>query len=114
MKKRKRRVVITGLGIIAPNGIGKDAFWNAIKTGKSGINKITSFDVSSYPTQVAGEIKNFDPTDYMSPKSTRRMDRFVQFAVAAAKMAIEDAGLKIEKEKSGKDRNHCGYGHGRI
>lgn len=95
---KKRRVVITGLGVIAPNGIGKDAFWAALKEGKSGIRKITRFDASSYPSQIAGEVHGFDPTDYLSPKSARRMDRFTQFAVAAAKMAIEDSGLKIERE----------------
>lgn len=99
---KKRRVVITGLGVIAPNGIGKDAFWQALREGKSGIRKITRFDASSYPSQVAGEINDFDPTDYMSPKSARRMDRFAQFAVACARMAIEDAGLKIDKENAEK------------
>jgi len=94
---KKRRVVITGLGVIAPNGIGKEAFWNALKEGKSGIQKVTRFDASSYPSQVAGEINNFDPTDYMSPKSARRMDRFVQFTVAAARMAIEDSQLTINR-----------------
>ncbi|AMM41814.1 3-oxoacyl-ACP synthase [Candidatus Desulfofervidus auxilii] len=92
---RKRRVVITGLGVIAPNGIGKDAFWKALKEGKSGITKITRFDVSSYSSQIAGEINDFDPTDFMSPKSARRMDRFAQLAVAASKMALEDSGLII-------------------
>jgi len=95
---KQRRVVITGLGVIAPNGIGKDAFWEAIKTGKSGINKISSFDISSYPTQVAGEIKNFDPTDYLSPKKARRMDKSSQLGVAAALMAVRDANLEIDKE----------------
>lgn len=97
-KNSRRRVVITGLGVIAPNGIGKDAFWKALKEGRSGIRKITRFDASSYPSQVAGEINGFDPTDYMNPKSARRMDRFAQFATAAARMAVEDAQLKIEKE----------------
>ncbi len=92
---RKRRVVITGLGVIAPNGIGKDAFWKALKEGKSGLRKITRFDVSSYSSQIAGEIDDFDPTDFMSPKSARRMDRFAQLAVAASKMALEDSGLII-------------------
>jgi 3-oxoacyl-[acyl-carrier-protein] synthase II len=94
-KNRGRRIVITGLGVIAPNGIGKKVFWNALKDGKSGIRRITRFDVSSYPSEVGGEVDNFDSTDYMSPKSARRMDRFCQFAVAAAKMAVEDSGLVI-------------------
>ena len=91
----KKRVVITGMGIIAPNGIGKDEFWKALKEGKSGIKKITRFDASTYPCQVAGEVNNFDARDYMDSKTAKRMDRFSQFAVACAKMAIEDAGLKI-------------------
>ncbi len=91
----KRRVVITGLGIVVPNGIGKDEFWKALKEGKSGIKKITRFDASTYPCQVAGEVNNFDARDYMDSKTARRMDRFSQFAVACAKMAIEDAGIKI-------------------
>ncbi|MFH2012148.1 MAG: beta-ketoacyl-ACP synthase II [Pseudomonadota bacterium] len=98
----KRRVVITGLGVIAPNGIGKDAFWDALKKGKSGIKKVTRFDVSSYPTKIAGEVTDFDPTEYMNPKSARRIDRFSQFGVACAKMAINDAKIEIERED--KDR----------
>ena len=81
----KRRVVITGLGVIAPNGIGKEEFWKALKEGKSGIKKITRFDASTYPCQVAGEVNNFDARDYMDSKTARRMDRFSQFAVACAK-----------------------------
>jgi len=91
----KRRVVITGLGVVASNGIGKYEFWKSLKEGKSGIKKITRFDASTYPCQVAGEVNNFDPLDYMNPKTARRMDRFSQFAVACAEMAIEDAGIKI-------------------
>jgi 3-oxoacyl-[acyl-carrier-protein] synthase II len=98
----KRRVVITGLGVIAPNGIGKEAFWNALKEGKSGIIKITRFDASTYPSQVAGEVNDFDPTDYISPKSARRMDRFSQFAVAAARMAVEDSRLVINEKNDKK------------
>ena len=96
-ENKTRRVVITGLGVIACNGIGKDAFWKALKEGKSGIKRITEFDASSYPSQVAGEVHGFDPLDYMSPKSAKRMDKFAQFGVAASKMAIDDAGLAISQ-----------------
>ncbi|MBN1255114.1 MAG: beta-ketoacyl-ACP synthase II [Deltaproteobacteria bacterium] len=99
-ENKKRRVVITGLGVIACNGIGKEAFWNALKEGQSGIKRITRFDASSYPSQVAGEVLNFDPMDYMSPKSIKRMDRFSQFAVTAAKMAIEDSGITISQNNN--------------
>ncbi|MDY6863406.1 MAG: beta-ketoacyl-ACP synthase II, partial [Thermodesulfobacteriota bacterium] len=101
---KKRRVVITGLGVITPIGIGKKAFWKALTKGKSGIRRITRFDVSSYSSQIAGEVDGFDPTDYMDPKSVKRMDRFSQFALACAKMAVEDSKLKIDqknKEKIG-------------
>jgi 3-oxoacyl-[acyl-carrier-protein] synthase II len=97
---KKRRVVITGLGVIASNGIGKDAFWKALKEGKSGIKLITRFDVSSHPAQIAGEIHGFDPTDYMSPKSAKRMGRFAHFAVTTAKMAVEDAELTISHKNN--------------
>ena len=70
----KRRVVITGLGVVAPNGIGKDEFWNSLRAGESGIKKISRFDTTGYPCQVAGEVDNFDPTDFMEPKTARRMD----------------------------------------
>jgi len=100
--KNHRRAVITGLGIITPIGIGKDAFWKALKEGKSGIVKITTFDASTYPTQIAGEVHDFDPTDYLSPKSARRMDRFCQFGVAASRMALEDAQLEVANNNSKK------------
>jgi len=97
----KRRVVVTGLGVVAPNGIGKDEFWKSLKEGKSGINKITRFDASTYSSQVAGEVDNFDPLDYMDPKTAKRMDRFSQFALACAKMAMEDAGLEVNDNHNG-------------
>ncbi len=91
----KKRVVITGMGVIAPNGIGTDNFWRALSSGQSGIKKITRFDASSYPIQIAGEVQDFDPSVYMAPKSARRMDRFAQFAVACSKMALEDCKLDM-------------------
>ncbi len=93
MSEKKRRVVITGVGVIAPNGIGKEAFWEAIETGKSGISPITSFDASAFATRFAGEIKNFQPENFVEKKNLRRMDRTSQLAVAASKMAVEDAGF---------------------
>ncbi|SKC87123.1 beta-ketoacyl-ACP synthase II [Maledivibacter halophilus] len=93
----KRRVVITGIGVISPIGIGKENYWNALKKGVSGVDKITKFDVSDYTTQIAGEVKDFDPHDYFEKKEARRMDRFTQFAVAASKMALEDSKLNLDK-----------------
>ncbi len=96
----KKRVVITGLGVISPNGIGIDAFWKALSSGRSGIGRITHFDASSYPSQIAGEVKDFDPLNFMSPKSARRMDRFAQFSVGATSMALEDANIEITEKNS--------------
>jgi len=94
----KRRVVITGIGVVAPNGIGVENFWNSLIHGRSAVRKITRFDASTYPSQVAAEVKAFDPLNYMSPKSARRMDRFAQFAVACSQMALEDANLEISEK----------------
>ncbi len=87
------RVVITGVGVIAPNGIGKDEFWDALTVGRSGITQITRFDAKLFPTRIAGEVKDFEPSNYLDHKEIRRMDRFCHFAVAAAGMAFDDAGL---------------------
>ncbi len=95
----RRRVVITGLGVIAPNGIGKDSFWKAIKEGKSGISEITRFNTSGFPTKIAGEVKDFDPAKYMKGEKPKRMSRFAQFAVASAKMAVKDAGVDLNSGK---------------
>src|ERR1700682_1800168 len=95
MVRRSRRVVITGLGVMAPNGIGKEAFWEALVAGKSGIDYITAFDSTPYPCHVAAEVKNFQPADFMTNKNARELWRFSQFALASAVMAIDDAKLEI-------------------
>jgi 3-oxoacyl-[acyl-carrier-protein] synthase II len=94
----RRRVVITGLGLVSPVGIGVEASWQALVAGRSGIGPITLFDASTYPTRIAGEVKGFEPGDWMDKKEARRNDRFIQFALAAAEMAIQDAGLDMSKE----------------
>lgn len=109
-----KRVVITGLGAITPIGIGKDAFWEGLMEGKNGIGKITRFDASEYGAQIAGEVKGFEPTDYIDKKESKRMDRYAQFAVAAAKLAIEDAGLDLEKEDRDRIGTYIGAGIGGI
>ncbi len=96
---KRRRVVITGIGVVAPNGIGRDDFWYSLKTGRSGIKKISSFDCSEFPVRIAGEVADFNPEDFMDRKTARRMARFSQFAVACTKMAFEDAGLDMENVK---------------
>jgi len=92
----KRRVVITGMGVIAPNGIGIENFWDSLVHGRSGIRRITYFDASTYPCQVAAEISDFDPTDYMDPKTAKRLAKFAQFALAASKMAIVDSRTDLD------------------
>lgn len=94
----KRRVVVTGIGIIASNGIGKEEFWNANISGKSGINKIQSFDAKEYNSQIAGEIVKFSPYNYMDNAIAKRADRYAQLGIAAANMAVDDSKLDIEKE----------------
>ncbi len=89
------RVVVTGLGMITPLGIGVEPTWQALLAGKSGIGPITSFDTTGFETTIAGEIKNFNPETFMSPKLIKRMDRFVQVAVATAVLAMEDGTLEI-------------------
>ncbi len=93
----RTRVVITGMGAITPLGLSVEETWEGLIAGRSGISLITEPYVSSYPTRIAGVVKGFKPRDYMNPKEARRMSRFSQFAVAAAKMALEDAGLSINE-----------------
>ncbi len=93
-----RRVVITGMGAITPVGNTVDEFWSNIKKGVVGIGPMTQIDPADYKAKLAAEVKDFEPKDYMDPKSARRMERFAQFAVAAAKQAMEDSGLDMEKE----------------
>ena len=94
----KKRVVVTGVGLVTPIGIGKDAFWDSLKNGRSGVGKITLLEVSAYPCRIAGEVKDWVPENYIDKKRARRMDRFAQFALAAAKAAVADAGLDPAKE----------------
>lgn len=103
-----RRVVVTGLGVIAPTGIGKDAFWQSCRDGRSGIRTITRFNSDGYDCKIAGEVDNFDPLDYMDPKKAKRSDRFAHFAIASAQMAISDAQLNLDKIE--KDRVGVFYG----
>jgi len=90
------RVVVTGLGVISPVGTGKEAFWEALVKGRSGVRRITRFDASEFKTQIAAEVGDFDPEAYIDKKEARRMDRFTQFAVAAANLALSDAAIATE------------------
>jgi 3-oxoacyl-[acyl-carrier-protein] synthase II len=92
----KRRVVVTGMGMVTPLGIGTEASWQALCRGESGVGPVTHFDASQFRTRIAGEVKGFNPHDFIDRKLVRRGDRFIHFALAAARMALEDSGLKID------------------
>lgn len=99
-----KRVVITGIGCVTPIGIGKEDFWSSIKDGVCGIDKITRFDASEYATQIAAEVNDFNVEDFISKKEAKRMDRFVQYAVASSKLAVEDSKIdldQVDKNKFG-------------
>jgi len=110
----KRRVVITGMGVVSPVGNSVDEFWNSLTSGKSGIRAIDRFDASGFATTIAGQVKDFNPEDFMDKKEARRMDRFVQYAVAAARQAIEHSGLDITHENSERVGVYIGSGIGGL
>lgn len=92
-----QRVVVTGLGVVTSLGKDLETFWGNLMAGKSGVSLVESFDMTEYPTKIAAEIKDFNPEEYLDRKESRRMDRFVQFAVVASLKALEDAGLKLKE-----------------
>jgi 3-oxoacyl-[acyl-carrier-protein] synthase II len=96
----ERRVVVTGLGIISPLGIGIKENWQALCEGRSGIGPITRFDTTEYETKIAGEVKNFDPTSFLDRKEARKMDPFIHYALASGIMAMEDSHLKIDQSNA--------------
>ncbi len=96
----KRRVVVTGIGVISPIGTGKEKFFQSLKDGVCGVDYITRFDTEGYDTKIAAEVKDFEPTDYIDKKECRRMDRFTQYAVAASKMAVQDSALELDSVDS--------------
>lgn len=99
-----RRVVITGLGVVSPIGIGKEEYWNALRIGKNGVERITHFDVENYPVKIAAEIKGFKADDWMDHKEARRTDRVIHFTMAAGELAVKDADLdvsRLDKERFG-------------
>ena len=93
-----KRVVITGIGVISPIGNSKSEFWSSIINGKGGVGPITKFDVSEHTSKIAGEVRNFDTSHLLNSKESRRMDGFVQYALAAADEAIKDSKLDLESE----------------
>lgn len=94
----QHRVAVTGVGVVSPIGIGKDRFWESLTAGRSGVGRITRFDVTGWDTQIAAEVRDFDPSQWMERKEIRRNDRFVQFAYAASRLALDDARFTITRQ----------------
>ena len=110
----KRRVVVTGLGIVSPVGLSTDENWNNIVNGHSGISQITHFDATGYPSTIAGEVKNLDVNEYLSPKDARKMDRFIQLGLVAGIQAFNDSGLEVTEANAENIGVHIGSGIGGI
>jgi 3-oxoacyl-[acyl-carrier-protein] synthase II len=110
MTTSDRRVVVTGLGLVTPLGVGVEETWSAAVAGRSGIKTVAGFDASAFPTRIAGEVSDFKAEDWLDAKEVRRNDRFIHFALAASAMAIKDAGLEPEKED--RERIGCIIGSG--
>jgi 3-oxoacyl-[acyl-carrier-protein] synthase II len=110
----QRRVVVTGMGLISPLGLNLAESWSGLVNGKSGIATITSFDPTAFDCKIAGEVKGFNPDEYVPKKEQKKMDRFIQFSMAATKMAIEDAQIKITEEESPRAGAIIGVGMGGL
>jgi len=110
----ERRVVVTGLGCITPLGIGIEESWKACVAGENGAGPITRFDAAGFKTQIAAEVKNFDPDEYMDKKEARKMDIFIQYAVASAKMAVQNSGLVVSEENAERVGVYVGAGLGGL
>lgn len=109
-----RRVVVTGLGLVTPLGTGVEKTWTAICAGESGIGRITKFDPTGYDAQIAGEVKDFDPAQFIEKKEIKKMDAFIHYAVGAAQLAVNDAGLKVTPENATKIGVYIGSGIGGL
>ncbi len=109
-----RRVVVTGVGVVSPIGIGVDRFWKALVSGTSGVRRITTFDPTDHECQIAAEVKDFDPLQWIEKKEVRKMDLFTQYAVAAAMMAVENSQLKVTDERPDRIGVLVGTGMGGI
>ncbi len=111
---RSRRVVVTGLGVVSSLGLGAQRFWRAVKSGETNIDRISHFDPSPYSSHLAGEVRDFRPADWMDAKEARRMARFSHFAVAATRMALEDAALSIDSSNQNRVGVYLGTGIGSL
>jgi len=108
----KRRVVVTGVGLISSAGTGTEENWSAIKNGQSGIGPITQFDTTGFAARIAGEVKDFDPLKYVDKKDVKKMGRFIQFAMAASEFAVNCANLKVPEEEAENFGVYIGSGIG--
>src|SRR5436190_9012782 len=95
-----RRVVVTGIGLVSSLGIGTDANWAALTAGRSGVGTITKFDAAQFATQIAGEVRDFDPLRFIEKKDVKKMDVFIQYAIAASQFAMDDASLTVTGEEA--------------
>lgn len=109
-----RRVVVTGLGLVTPLGTGVEKTWRALCAGESGIRRITKFDPTGYDAQIAGEVTDFDPAQFIEKKEIKKMDTFIHYAVGAAQLAVDDAGLKVTAEEATKVGVYIGSGIGGL
>ncbi len=109
-----RRVVVTGLGLVTPLGTGVDKTWKALCAGESGIGRITRFDPTGYDAQIAGEVKDFDPAQFIEKKEIKKMDTFIHYAVGASQLAVDDAGLKVSPEEATRVGVYIGSGIGGL
>ena len=114
IERLTRRVVVTGMGLVTPLGTGLEKTWKALCAGKSGIARITRFDPTNYPCQIAGEVPDFDPAAFIEKKEIKKMDTFIHYAVGAAQMAVDDAGLKVTVENADRVGVYIGAGIGGL
>ena len=110
----KRRVVITGMGVVSPIGLNLSDNWQALMSGTSGIGQITQFDPTGFPSTIAGEVRGFDVTQYISEKEARRMDRFIHLGMAAGIQAVKDSGLEVTEANAEQIGVHIGSGIGGL
>ena len=113
-ERSTRRIVVTGLGLVTPLGTGVEKTWAALCAGQSGIGRITKFDPAAYDAQIAGEVRDFDPGQFIEKKEIKKMDTFIHYAVGAAQLAVDDAGLKVAPEEATKVGVYIGSGIGGL
>src|SRR3972149_3789915 len=109
-----KRVVVTGLGVVSPLGIGVEETWAALCAGRSGVGPITRFDAAEFPVRIAAEVRGFDPATYIESKEIKKMDTFIHYAVAASAMAVEHAGLKLPEARPERVGVYVGSGIGGL